>query len=183
MVITFMNNLILRLYGTGIDCMSDSACAFYVRKYVRTRNDSTKIAGNNNNTKACNGPRTAAACTCVGPLRSAGDQRVFLFQKWAENAEGRPRRRGKHPGVSRESGREPVRLCVRRAVWTALNRAAAQHCRPGASAFLLSRSQAYTWACACYVYVLLDIRNAIARRHVHGRGSLYIAPACAYAQL
>jgi len=26
---------------------------------------------------------------------------------------------------------------------TALNRAAAQHCRPGSSAFLLSRSQAY----------------------------------------
>jgi hypothetical protein len=79
-------------------------CLAYLERWPAEKRSAvgTKIAGNNN-TKACNGPRTA--CTCVRPLRSAGDQRVILFQKWAENAEGRPKRRGKHPGVSRESGR------------------------------------------------------------------------------
>jgi hypothetical protein len=108
-----------------------------------------EIAGNNN-TKACNGPRTA--CTCVGPLHAVGDQRVFLFQKLAEIAEGRTERRGKtsRKVLAGGAGRWS-RLsceCVRPSA-TALNRAAAQHCRQGASAFLLSRSQACTAGSSC----------------------------------
>jgi hypothetical protein len=46
--------------------------------------------------KACNGSRTA--CTCVGPLRTAGDQGVLPFQKGAQIVKGHPKRRDKHFG-------------------------------------------------------------------------------------
>jgi hypothetical protein len=70
------------------------------------------LAGNNN-TKACR--RTA--CTCGGPVGTAGDPKAFLFQHWAPIAEGRPERRDEHLGKFFQEEREvePVRLCVRRA--------------------------------------------------------------------